>query len=38
VSNRDDRDRGEYPGLDLTFSPGRYSGKGRYLRRDGTPY
>jgi uncharacterized cupin superfamily protein len=38
VSNRDDCDWGEYPGIDLTFSAGRYTGQGRYLHRDGTPY
>lgn len=38
MSNRSDADWGEYPGLDLVFTPGRYSGKGRYLHRDGTPY
>jgi uncharacterized cupin superfamily protein len=38
VSNRDDRDWGEYPDLDLAFSAGKYSGKSRYLHRDGTPY
>lgn len=38
VSNRDDRDWGEYPDVDLAFSPGRYAGKGRYLHKDGTPY
>jgi uncharacterized cupin superfamily protein len=38
MSNRSDADWGEYPGLDLVFTAGRYSGKGRYLHRDGTPY
>ena len=38
VSNCSDEDGGEYPDLDLTFTPGRYSGRGRYLHRDGTPY
>jgi uncharacterized cupin superfamily protein len=38
VSSRSDDDWGEYPDIDLKFTPGRYSGKGRYLHRDGTPY
>ncbi len=38
VGSRDDRDHGEYPGLDLVFTAGRYSGKGRYLHRDGSAY
>jgi uncharacterized cupin superfamily protein len=38
MSNRSDQDRGEYPGLDLVFGGDRYSGRGRYLHRDGTPY
>jgi uncharacterized cupin superfamily protein len=38
MSNRSDGDHGEYPDLDLVFAPGRYSGRGRYLHRDGTPY
>jgi uncharacterized cupin superfamily protein len=38
MSNRSDQDRGEYPGLDLVFDGDRYSGRGRYLHRDGTPY
>jgi uncharacterized cupin superfamily protein len=38
VSNRSDEDAGEYPGLDLVFTAGRYAGRGRYLHRDGTPY
>jgi uncharacterized cupin superfamily protein len=38
VSNRSDQDWGEYPDLDLVFTAGRYSGRGRYLHRDGTPY
>jgi len=37
-SNRSDEDWGEYPGLDLVFTPGRYSGGGGYRHRDGTPY
>jgi uncharacterized cupin superfamily protein len=38
VGTRDDRDWGEYPDIDLTFRPGRYSGKGGYTHKDGTPY
>jgi uncharacterized cupin superfamily protein len=38
MSNRSDEDWGEYPGLDLTFGPGRYSGRGGFLHRDGTRY
>ncbi len=39
MSNRSDDDWGEYPGLDLVFTPGRYSGRGGgYAHRDGTPY
>jgi uncharacterized cupin superfamily protein len=38
VGTRDDADSGEYPDIDMKFGPGRYSGRGRYLRKDGTPY
>lgn len=38
VSNRSDDDRGEFPDLDLVFTPGRYSGRGGYRHRDGRPY
>lgn len=38
MSNRSDEDHGEYPDLDLVATPGRYTGRGRYLHRDGTPY
>jgi uncharacterized cupin superfamily protein len=38
VGSRSDEDHGEYPGLDLVFAAGRYSGGGGYLHRDGTPY
>jgi uncharacterized cupin superfamily protein len=38
VSNRSDADAGEYPDIDLAYTPGRYSGKGRYVHRDGRPY
>ncbi len=38
MSNRSDEDHGEYPDLDLVFTPGRYTGRGRFLHRDGTRY
>ncbi len=38
MSNRTDEDHGEYPDLDLVYTSGRYSGRGRFLHRDGTPY
>jgi uncharacterized cupin superfamily protein len=38
VGTRDDADGGEYPDIDMVFKPGRYTGKGGYARKDGTPY
>ena len=38
VGSRSDEDHGEYPDIDLVATAGRYSGKGRYLHKDGTPY
>ena len=38
ISARSDEDFGEYPDIDLKFTAGRYSGNGRYLHKDGTPY
>ena len=38
VGSRSDDDHGEYPDIDLKFSRGRYSGKGGYLHKDGSPY
>jgi uncharacterized cupin superfamily protein len=38
VGSRVDEDRGEYPDIDLKALPGRYSGKGGYVHKDGTPY
>lgn len=38
MSNRSDADWGEYPDLDLVFTAGRYSGRGGYRHKDGTPY
>ena len=36
VGSRIEEDHGEYPDIDMTFAPGRYSGKGGYRRKDGT--
>jgi uncharacterized cupin superfamily protein len=38
VGSRNDADYGEYPDIDMKFGAGRYSGKGGYLHKDGTPY
>jgi uncharacterized cupin superfamily protein len=39
VGSRDDRDRGEYPDIDLRFEPGRYSsGASVFRHKDGKPY
>jgi uncharacterized cupin superfamily protein len=38
VGSRQDADHGEYPDIDLKFTEGRYSGNGKYLHKDGTPY
>jgi len=38
VSNRDDADWGEYPDVDMAFRPGRYSGGGGFVHKDGRPY
>jgi uncharacterized cupin superfamily protein len=38
VGTRDDADWGEYSDIDMAFTPGAYSGKGGYTRKDGTPY
>ena len=38
MSNRDAGDSGEYPDIDLRFEGDRYSGKGRYLHKDGSAY
>jgi uncharacterized cupin superfamily protein len=38
VGSRIDEDSGEYPDIDLAFMPGRYSGKGGFRKKDGTPY
>jgi uncharacterized cupin superfamily protein len=38
VGSRNDEDHGEYPDIDMVFNAGRYSGKGGYSKKDGTPY
>jgi uncharacterized cupin superfamily protein len=38
VGSRMDEDHGEYPDIDMAFASGRYSGKGGFHRKDGTPY
>jgi uncharacterized cupin superfamily protein len=38
VGSRSDADHVEYSDIDMQFMPGRYSGGGRYRRKDGTPY
>jgi uncharacterized cupin superfamily protein len=38
VGSRSDEDHGEYPDIDLMFDAGRYSGKGGYRHKDGSPY
>jgi uncharacterized cupin superfamily protein len=38
VGSRSDEDHGEYSDIDMVFTAGRYSAKGTYRRKDGTPY
>jgi uncharacterized cupin superfamily protein len=38
VGSRNDADEGEYSDIDMKFSGPRYSGKGMYTKKDGTPY
>jgi uncharacterized cupin superfamily protein len=38
VGSRNDEDHGEYSDIDMVFMSMRYSGKGGYRRKDGTPY
>lgn len=38
VGTRDDRDRGEYPDIDLAFKAGPYSGGGGFSHKDERPY
>jgi len=37
VGARIDEDSGEYSDIDLAFKPGRYSGGGGFVRKDGRP-
>jgi uncharacterized cupin superfamily protein len=38
IGTRDDADHGDYPDIDMRFTPGRYSGGGGFTRKDGTRY
>jgi uncharacterized cupin superfamily protein len=38
IGTRDDADYGEYPDIDMAFSPGHYSGASGYRHKDGRPY
>ena len=38
VGGRDDGDGGEYSDIDMMFKPGRYTGGGGYVHKDGAPY
>ena len=38
VGSRNDEDHGEYSDIDMKFGKGRYSGRGGYFHKDGTPY
>jgi uncharacterized cupin superfamily protein len=38
VGSRNDDDHGEYSDIDLAFTAGRHSGKGTYVRKDGSAY
>jgi uncharacterized cupin superfamily protein len=38
IGSRNDGDHGEYPDIDMISTAGRYTGKGSYRHRDGTPY
>ena len=38
VGSRIDDDHGECPDIDLVFTAGRYSGKGAFRHKDGSPY
>ncbi len=37
VGSRNDADHGQYSDIDMAFHPGRYSGKGGYTKKDGSP-
>jgi len=38
VGARNDEDHGEYPDIDMVFTPGRYTGQGFFRHKDGSPY
>ena len=38
VGSRNDADYGEYSDIDMAYAPGRYSGRGGFRHKDGTPY
>jgi uncharacterized cupin superfamily protein len=38
VGSRNDADQGEYSDIDMVFTAGRYTGKGGFRRKDGSPY
>jgi uncharacterized cupin superfamily protein len=38
IGTRDDADWGEYPDIDMVFTPGLYSGDSGFTHKDGTPY
>jgi uncharacterized cupin superfamily protein len=38
VGTRSAEDAGEYSDIDMKFDGDRYAGKGRYVKKDGTPY
>lgn len=38
IGSRIDADSGEYPDIDMKFTAGRYSGRGGFTRKDGTPF
>ncbi len=37
VGSRNDQDHGVYSDIDMVFTSGRYSGKGGFRKKDGTP-
>jgi uncharacterized cupin superfamily protein len=37
VGSRHEEDHGEYSDIDMVFTSGRYSGKGSFRKKDGTP-
>lgn len=38
IGTRDDEDFGDYPDIDMKFVPGRYDGKGAFVRKDGSAF